>query len=318
MRHTTGVIVLNYNNAADTMACIDSLRAITEQECNHKIVIVDNCSARECVESIDRYVEGFDSSLLLNEGDATPRTLPYITHLRLEHNYGYAQGNNRGLDLVYADEEIDRILIINNDILFTQSLITPLNESLDSLSDCAIITPLLYKRDGQSVDHNCARKAITKAQIFWVWAMSFRTTFGIVPRIYKAQSILPTAPADERFVRLELPSGSCMLCDKQLFRDLGSFDPNTFLYYEENILWEKIRPTGLVNYLDREISAIHLGAATTNTKAPSVFIAKVTVESVRYYLRHYVKANWLYMAAMEIFFAAFKFKIKIRNLLCKR
>ena len=57
MRHTTGVIVLNYNNAADTIACINSLRAVTEQECSHKIVVVDNCSARECVESIDRYVE---------------------------------------------------------------------------------------------------------------------------------------------------------------------------------------------------------------------------------------------------------------------
>ena len=318
MTHTTGVIILNYNNAADTIACIGSLRAVTDIECRYKIVVVDNCSSDKCVEDIDHYIESFESNLLLNEGDCVPPTLPYITHLRLSKNYGYAQGNNRGLDLVYADKDIDRILIINNDILFTQNIITPLNESLDSLSDCAIITPLLYKRDGENIDHNCARKALTKWQIIGLWAMMFRTTFGIVPRIYRSQHILPNIAESERFVRLELPSGSCMLCDKHLFQQIGSFDPNTFLYYEEDILWEKIRPTGLVNYLDRELSAIHLGAATTNTKVTSMFVAKANIDSARYYLRQYAKAGTLFMATMEILFAAFKLKIKVRNLFCKR
>ena len=132
-------------------------------------------------------------------------------------------------------------------------------------------------------------------------------------RIYQAQYLLPTSPADERFLRVELPSGSCMMCDKELFRKIGSFDPNTFLYYEENILWEKIRPLGLHNYLDKHISCIHLGAATTKTKSTSSFIARSLIDSTRYFIRRYTDAGVAYRAGLELFFALFRMKIGIKE-----
>lgn len=42
-------------------------------------------------------------------------------------------------------------------------------------------------------------------------------------------------------IEIELPSGSCMLFNKSFFQSIGSFDPNTFLYCEEDILYAKIK-----------------------------------------------------------------------------
>ncbi len=317
MSHITGVVILNYNNATDTIACVNSLYRHTNGSA-YKIVVVDNGSNARTIEAIDRYVAGFEDHILLNEGEQQPGSLPFITHLRVGRNLGYAQGNNKGLELLYADDTITRIMVLNNDILLTEDIITPLNKDLDSLPNAAIVTPLLYKRDGQTIDQNCARKASTLAQIFGLWAVLHRTSFGIMERIYNSQYLLPNSPADERFVRVELPSGSCMLCDKEFFRSIGSFDPNTFLYYEENILWEKIRPLGLYNYLDKSVSCIHLGAATTKTKSTSAFIANALIGSTRYFVRKYTNAGILYRGCLEMFFALFRLKIKIRECLTSK
>lgn len=314
MRHTTGVIILNYNNDVDTISCIDSL-CRTSNDTSYKIIVVDNASNSDCRAKVDEYIAGYDSHILLNEEDIAPRSLPFITHLHLGCNCGYACGNNRGLDLVYADPEIDRVMVLNNDILLTEDIITPLNHDLDTLPDAAIVTPLLYKRDGVSIDHTCARKAATLWQILGLWAVLYKTTFGIMHRIYQSQFLLPTSSPDEPLLRVELPSGSCMMCNKELFRKIGSFDPNTFLYYEENIIWEKIKALGLSNYLDKRISCIHLGAATTSTKSPSSFIAKCSVDSTRYFIRNYTNAGLLYRLTLEIFFALFRLKVGIRSLI---
>lgn len=317
MSHVTGVVILNYKNASDTIACINSLYQHTLQSA-YKIVVVDNGSDVACVEAIDRYIAGFEEHLLLDEQTSRPAaTLPFITHLRLDQNIGYARGNNKGLELLYDDKDVTRVMILNNDILLSEDIITALNTDLDRLPDAAIVTPLLHKRDGKSIDQNCARKAPSLTQILGLWAVLHRTTFGIMKRIYNAQYLLPQSPTDERFLQVELPSGSCMLCDKDLFRSIGSFDPNTFLYYEENILWEKIRPLGLHNYLDKHISCIHLGAATTSTKSTSAFVANALIESTRYFVRTYTDAGILYRACLELFFALFRIKVKTKNLLSK-
>lgn len=314
MRHTTGVIILNYNNDVDTISCINSL-CRTSNDTSYKIIVVDNASNSDCRAKVDEYIAGYDSHILLNEEDIAPRSLPFITHLHLGCNCGYACGNNRGLDLVYADPEIDRVMVLNNDILLTEDIITPLNYDLDTLPDAAIVTPLLYKRDGVSIDHTCARKAATLWQILGLWAVLYKTTFGIMHRIYQSQFLLPTSSPDEPLLRVELPSGSCMMCDKELFRKIGSFDPNTFLYYEENIIWEKIKALGLSNYLDKRVSCIHLGAATTSTKSPSSFIAKCSVDSTRYFIRNYTNAGLLYRLTLEVLFALFRLKVGIRSLI---
>ena len=99
-------------------------------------------------------------------------------------------------------------------------------------------------------------------------------------------------------VPIELPSGSCMMIRKELFEKIGRFDPNTFLYYEENILYRKLLSEGKQNYMLPGISCIHLGGETTNKVEHSASYMKSSKASGYYYATHYRKLNVLQRAAL--------------------
>ena len=292
----TGIVILNYNNPQATIDCLRSLYAATPLAAM-RVVVVDNGSDSTVVEQLRAFIEGF---------------VPSVTLLTLKCNIGYAQGNNAGLELLYADPEVDCVAIVNNDILFTEDIVTPLSNKVRAMEQCAILSPLLLHRDGKSIDHNCARKAETLSQILISWLLLHRNTFGILSRIARQRMMLTDTPKGST-VEIELPSGSCMVARKAVFKALGSFDPNTFLYYEENILHSKIAKAGLKNYIDTSVSCIHFGAATTSSKVPSSFVARCLTESSRYYIRNYTDAGIIYRATIELFFALFRLKIAIKQ-----
>lgn len=63
-----------------------------------------------------------------------------------------------------------------------------------------------------------------------------------------------------------------MLIKKDLFNEIGLFDPHTFLYYEQNIIFKKIKNIKYKNYVIPSLRAIHLGAASTQ-KSSKFFYA---------------------------------------------
>ena len=170
----TAVIILNYNNYEDTINCIESVELYNTASI--KYIVIDNGSTRcNTVESLDRYFRSkFGSQYVMVGDNCNLRKLPYITFFASKNNDGYARGNNKGLNLAYADDEIDRILILNNDILFVEDIIPELIALSKQLPDCGIVSPILYKKGLLDIDYNCARKNISpsdliKDNLFHYW-----------------------------------------------------------------------------------------------------------------------------------------------------
>lgn len=312
----TAVIILNYNNYEDTLNCIESVEKYNTAPI--KYIIVDNGSTRKgTIEEIDhvlslKYQGGYRK---FDECDKITGELPFVTFLVSKTNDGYAQGNNKGLRLAYADNGVNNILILNNDILFVEDIIPVLQEDLQRCEEVAIISPILYKKDLSSLDYNCCRKALSLKDIFVLYLFQFNTSVGLVKRIINNRMILQklSFPLKDKMVQMDLPSGSCMFIDKTLFLSIGSFDPNTFLYCEEDILYKKVSQRGLINYLDTSIKCIHLGASSTSS-SPSMFIQKCGINSNLYYLRNYTEASCLYMLCMSIFCKLMLLKTFIKNI----
>lgn len=290
----TAIIILNYNNSFDTINCIKSVEKYNTASI--KLVVVDNGSPDlNAVVEIDAFLSELfcDDYKRFDEGDEVRYPLPYASFLVCSENAGYARGNNKGLCLVENDDEIDRVLILNNDILFIEDIIPDLIKTQDSTPDCAIISPLLLKRDGMTPDYTCARidpslsfmtmnNFITP--FYWLFNVPYETSFGKFMILKSMASPYPP------LVRIELPSGSCMLVKKDIFSNIGYFDPNTFLYYEENILYRKIKGVKMYNYINTRLRCIHLGASSTS-KRPSAYIAKASFDSQAYYVRTYIRPS---------------------------
>lgn len=281
----TGIVILNYNNAGYTLDCIGSIRE--HNSVPVRIVVVDNASSDDGVEVLDRYL------------GSNPGAFELVA---APSNGGYAQGNNIGLKVLEKDDSIDKILILNNDVLFTEDIVPVLEQFIDAHPEAGLVSPLLRCRDGRTPDSSCARRDCTIREIVWTYLLYFTNICGILSRFSERRKMLVTNPEllNRPQVEIELPSGSCMMIRKELFREIGWFDPNTFLYYEENILYRKLLKAGRTNYMLPGISCIHLGGVTTNKIPHTAKYMKSSKASGYYYATHYRNLNVFQNFALRI------------------
>ena len=310
----TSLLILNFNNVNDTINCIESVESYNTAPI--KYIVVDNGSSKPgVVEDLHGYFEKrfFGKySRYDYETEEKPSKLPFLSFVVSKTNDGYARGNNKGLEYAYEDDEIDNVLIINNDVLFVQDIIPRLSHTIDEIKDCAVLSPLLLKKDGVSIDYNCARLSPSVWQVLMPYFFMYKDFASVLTRRKKHLQILRTNPmlAAEPKVSIELPSGSCMLIDKKLMKQVGGFDPHTFLYYEENILYKKFLKLGKKSYMIPSLKCIHLGASTTKN-SPSTFTLRVGMESSRYFLENYCHLSLLNKIIMEVSYFNMKLKLII-------
>lgn len=302
MRKKTAIVILNYNNYEDTINCVESVMQVNTAPV--KYIIIDNGSTREgVVESLTKYfIKKFDKSFCkINEYDDIS-SLPLITFLVSKSNDGYACGNNKGLKLAYNDEEIDNVLILNNDILFVDDIIPKLIEESEGDNNIGIVSPILFKKNMAGIDYECARKNESSSRVFGRFLLFYINLFGIKQKWDYQQKLLLETPELQEYDRFEvdLPSGACMLINKQLLEEIGGFDPNTFLYYEENILFQKLHSMGKKNYIFPKLKCIHLGASSTKHEV-SYFIIKSCAESASYYVKKYTNANLILKMSFDVY-----------------
>lgn len=309
----TGIIILNYNGASDTIQCIGSI--LEYNTAPVKLIIIDNGSVRSGeAEKLDSYLsETFaDKYQNVAEGESVTSLAP-VTFLASKTNSGYAGGNNKGLKLAFADDEIKDIIILNNDILFTSDIIPTLFEVREKAEKPGILTPLLIDRRG-NLEQNCARTVPTSWDVILPFLMFKKNKRQILSKRANAQMMLKQSPSlvNERYFEIGMPSGSFMFLDKALFRELGGFDERTFLYFEENILCKKIHDKGLRNYCVPIVRATHIGAAST-LSTPSLFLQKCSLESADYYISRFSNASLGDKLIWKLVYLLWKLKFLVKK-----
>lgn len=313
-----GILILNYNNYHDTINCINSIDRFNTYE--SKILVVDNGSSNIKVrEDVDQYLSekyGNNFSIYEEGGRTGNPVLKKVTSYHLPQNYGYAVGNNKGLDLLYDDPEVKYVLLLNNDILFIEDMIPKLLSNFNNNNNNKIISPVLYKIGLKEIDWDCCRKEPSLKSIFIQHLFLCRNFFGVQCYLKEKNRVASWEDVKlGRLVQADMPSGSCMLFSKNTFKNIGSFDPNTFLYYEENILSQKFKENDIKVFIDFSSKCIHVGASTVKKTVNSTFSTKCWIHSCKYYLTTYRHPTRLYMIIMNVFFYTMELKSKIATFL---
>ena len=315
---STGILILNYNNAADTIHCIDSIRQFNTAPV--KYIVVDNGSTVDgTVETLDRYCrEKFeDEYVQVAAGALADGPLPKVTFLKNPVNGGYAVGNNIGLEQACKDPEITDILLLNNDVLFVEDILPTLKEDAVSVENCGLVTPLLLDRDGKTVDDCCARVFDGNWTLMVPFLTHRRNWFGWITKANRRQKLLALRPElarEEKPFPIDYPSGSCLFIDKAVFSKAGGFDPDTFLYYEEIILYKKLKALGYKNYCDPRIRVIHLGGSSTRMSDNS-FLQRCNLESADVYYRKYGSCTLAQKAVWGLTKAAWRLRLGLKEIL---
>ena len=169
------------------------------------------------------------------------------------------------------------------------------------------------KTGEEEIDYNCARKNHTEWELILKYLFLFHNVCNFISKKDRNRLILlGKKEFGANPIQIELPSGACFLIKKDLMYKIRGFDPNTFLYMEESILYKKISALALNNYLDPTVSCIHLGASSTK-KATNSFILKVGLNSTEYYLNNYCNLKLFQKIVFNCAKIFFLFKILINR-----
>lgn len=119
------VVILNWNNAGDTIACLASVGHLDYP--NARVLVVDNGSSDDSVSRIRAEHPGVE---IIETGE----------------NLGYGQGNNVGL--VHARENSPRyVLLLNNDVTMDDDCLTHMVTAAEDNPDAAFLGPKVYQRE---------------------------------------------------------------------------------------------------------------------------------------------------------------------------
>ena len=127
MSKKVAIVVLNWNGAKDTLACLESLQKQLYR--NFVVLVVDNGSTDDSLANLRGYLASYPVELL-----------------ETGRNLGYAGGNNVGIR--YALQSgAELVLVLNNDTVVASDLLVRLVEATEKYPDSGMFSPRVMYMD---------------------------------------------------------------------------------------------------------------------------------------------------------------------------
>lgn len=221
------IIVLNYNNAEDTLACLESM--IRSGYPADHIILVDNGSQEACVATIRK---GMDQRIVLLETGS---------------NLGYAAGNNVGIR--YALERgASTVAVVNNDVIVNPDAIPECVSFLQSHPEVGIAGPTIIDYKSQTI-YSCGA-----------------TISRIEHKIANNEHGKTYTPDDSVFYG-DYVGGACLVFRADLVEKIGYLPECYFLFWEETEWCHSAKKAGYRIAGIKRAYVDHLGSATVNKVA---------------------------------------------------
>ncbi len=215
-----GIIILNYNQKSDTIACLQSLQKMQHQNINLNLFLIDNASTDDISEVISR-------------------KFPEVNLIVNDRNFGFSKGNNIGIkaSLLYKS---DFVFILNNDTFVSRDLIVELIGAAEKYPKGGIFSPKIFFAKGYET-HNERYKKAELGKVLWYAGgkMDWKNVLGThrgVDEVDQGQY--------EEIARVSYASGCAMMIRREVIDNIGMFDEKFFLYYEDVDFCERARKKG--------------------------------------------------------------------------
>lgn len=291
---STAIVILNYNDYENTKKLVKNIK---EYKILDKIVIVDNKSTNN--DELKRL-----NTLICDKVDV----------IVSDKNGGYSYGNNYGLkyiDKKYGEQKFEYVIISNPDVYVKEYDIEKTIEFLNNNKKCVIASPRMYYTNGSA-----RRSAWKNRKIITDIANSTRITQAILFPFFKKGEY---SKKDFKNSVLEVDSiaGSFFVANHKLFKNIGYFDENTFLFYEEDIIGVKAKEKGYSIFSLNNLSFIHYESKSIE-KIMNIFKKQdILFNSRIYFQKEYNKANSFQIMIFMILRYIRKFELIFETLIKK-
>jgi len=225
------VVILNWNGVKLLEQFLPSVVSYSNEA---TIYVIDNASTDNSIQFLhDNY--------------------PQIKIVKLDKNYGYAGGYNRGLQQIDADV----YALVNSDLEVTKDWLKPVTAEFNTHQETAIIQPkILDYKDKKMFEYAGA-------------AGGFIDMFGYP---YCDGRILFDVEEDKGQYDVNKnifwASGACFFIRASVFKDLQGFDESFFAHQEEiDLCWRALYQEHQIKYIYNS-TVYHLGGASLDNQNP--------------------------------------------------
>lgn len=264
-------VVLHYNDIEVTKDCVNKL-LLLESNNEIRIVVVDNGSPN-------------------GSGDILKKKYQSVKNVEVTLtgvNLGFAKGNNYGYIIAKQMYNPDYIVVMNNDVMIDDKkfVYKLLNNSV--LNNYEVIMPDIINKMG--VHQNPFREnPLSNAELLRnISSIIAWLTLYHIPVLNKIWSdrnketerVLPT---DKIYNTLEMmvPHGACIIFSKKwIYNEDVAFVPDTFLYGEEDILYEYVANKGYKTYFEKTLVVEHIEDVSTDS------VVKTNLKKAQFLLKN--------------------------------
>jgi GT2 family glycosyltransferase len=262
------VILLNYFSRKDVFNTVDSLKRYNDFL---HYYIVDNSDDKEEYDFLCEHFISFKN----------------VTLIRSDTNVGYAKGNNLALEQAKVDG-FDYFLLLNPDVEITSEVdFNYIKKSLDTNPKLALLGPKVFN------------PAINSYQGPLKSSHPIKDYLRLPKFLRKVQC---AQPSNEIITEVYSIVGCCIFGSLHRFSEVGFFDPNTFLYFEEQIAAERLTKKGFWLGYYSELEVTHNHPIKFSTWSHEIKRLKSIKNSSYYFFTKYKGANWITMKINSIVF----------------
>ncbi len=246
MEAQTCIVVLNWNGADETIACLESLASVVAK--GYKLLVVDNGSTDGSPEKIRK-------------------AFPAVELLCLPVNLGYGGGNNAGFRRV-KELQAEFVIFLNNDTIVDSGFSAPLVETLRLQPLAGMAVPPIYEWD--------------RPDVLWYAGGVVRLSTGLICHVGLRQK---DAPVFNRPGPTGYATGCCFAMRCRDFEALGGFDESFAMYAEDVDLSLRVRALGKsVQYVPS--SRVWHKVSASLSGRPLLKLAKKSRGALRLFIKH--------------------------------
>ena len=284
MQNKVGVILVNYHTVDDIVRIVNKYSAFSIIS---NIVIVNNDTLEKEKVQLDRIKSN------------------KIHIIYEKQNIGYSKGNNIGIK--YLNKiGIDYVIISNSDIDVDENTIINLVNDLSNNKKIGAIAPRMKNADGYLVPLRYIPLGYKRL---------FLQVFINNLDLKNEKKLL----SDENGITIQsfLP-GSFFICTMEALLKCEMFDPNVFLYREEEILAKRLNEVGYLVGVDTHFSYVHNHQYNKESLAKVIRGKNMEHKSERYYFKKYMNSNIIQMLYVFIFECLYTLRWSIRHIIKNR
>ncbi|MBD2177245.1 glycosyltransferase family 2 protein [Pseudanabaena sp. FACHB-1998] len=220
------IILVNYNGSKFLYSCLSSIEKFLNSY-NCEVIIIDNFSTD-------------------NSNQIVKDNFPSFKLICSKTNLGFGKANN----LAVRESKGDYLLFLNTDTVLNENTPQTLLEYLQSNPNIGTISPKITFEDGR-YQLSCGNlPSLTRECLDKIKYSLDNHYHSVLSKFYDRQY--------SKVQEVGWVTGACLMMRRDVFEQIGGFDENFFMYFEDKDLCKRVKELGYKVVYYPHTTIIHL------------------------------------------------------------